>query len=143
FPVVDENKHLVGVVSRNHLMKAFEEAKGSAARVKLHEIVSSTHPVVAFADEPLRVVVHRMIETGLTRFPVMDPTDNKRVLGMVSLDDLIRAQSRSLEEERDRERVLRLRMPMRGSAERKPPDTQDPKTEADASLTEESDHLHV
>ncbi|MGH9609869.1 MAG: chloride channel protein, partial [Bryobacteraceae bacterium] len=56
FPVVDENKHLVGVVSRNHLMKAFEEAKGSAARVKLHEIVSSTHPVVAFADEPLRVV---------------------------------------------------------------------------------------
>ncbi|HEX7362956.1 MAG TPA: chloride channel protein [Bryobacteraceae bacterium] len=142
FPVVDEAKHLVGVVSRNHLMKAFEEAKGSAARVKLHEVVSSTNPVVAFADEPLRVVVHRMIETGLTRFPVMDPGHDKRVLGMVSLDDLIRAQSRSLEEERARERVLRLRMPVRRSAEPQP-ETQDPKTEADASLTEESDHLHV
>lgn len=132
FPVVDDEKHLVGTVSRNHLMKAFEEAQSGASRVKLHEIVSPD-PVVAFADEPLRVVVYRMIETGFTRFPVMDPEDEKHVLGMVSLDDLLRARSRSLEEERARERVLRLRMPVRQRA---------PKEEPKTTVTEES-NLHV
>jgi hypothetical protein len=73
----------------------------------------------------------------------MDPGHDKRVLGMVSLDDLIRAQSRSLEEERARERVLRLRMPVRRSADPKEPDTHTPKPEAETSLEEESDHLHV
>ena len=28
--------------------------------------------MVAYPDEPLRVIVHRMAETGLTRFPVVD-----------------------------------------------------------------------
>ncbi len=131
FPVVDEQKHLVGVVSRNHLIKAFEEAQSSASHIKLREI-ANTNPVVAFADEPLRVVVYRMVETGFTRFPVMDPEDEKRVLGMVSLDDLLRARSRSLEEERARERVLRLRMPaLRG-----------PRPEQKITVTEESD-LHI
>ena len=52
-----------------------------------------------------------MAETGFTRLPVVDPSDDKRLLGMISLDDLLRARSRNLEEERARERVLRLRMP--------------------------------
>jgi CIC family chloride channel protein len=129
FPVVDEEKHLVGIVSRNHLMKAYEEAQSAASQIKLHEI-ASPNPVVAFANEPLRVVVYRMIETGFTRFPVMDPQDEKRLLGMVALDDLLRARSRSLEEERARERVLRLRMPMRQRRS---------KDERKITVTEESD----
>jgi chloride channel protein, CIC family len=69
--------------------------------------------VVAYADEPLRVVVYRMVESGFTRLPVVEPDGEKRLVGMVSLDDLLRARSRNLEEERSRERVLRLRMPLR------------------------------
>jgi CBS domain-containing protein len=46
--------------------------------------------------------------------PVID-SDEGRLLGLVSLDDLLRARSRNLEEERARERVLRLRMPIRTS----------------------------
>jgi len=37
--------------------------------------------------------------------------DGKKLVGMVSLNDLLRARTRSLEEERRRERVLRLRIP--------------------------------
>lgn len=112
FPVVDEQRRLVGVISRNHLLKAYEGAPAADSLRCLSEITTGD-PVVAFADEPLRVVVYRMVESGFTRLPVTDPGDEKRLLGMVSLDDLLRARSRNLEEERARERVLRLRMPLK------------------------------
>jgi chloride channel protein, CIC family len=73
----------------------------------------SDHSVVAFADEPLRAVVYRMAETGATRMPVVSADDGGKVIGMVSLDDLLRARSRNLEEERARARVLRLHMPVK------------------------------
>ena len=65
---------------------------------------------MAFADEPLGVVVRRMAESGLTRFPVLDPLD-RRLVGMISLNDLLGARIQNLEDERVRERVLRIRMP--------------------------------
>ena len=67
-------------------------------------------PVVAYPNEPLRVVVMRMAETGLTRLPVIEQ-DTGRLSGMVSLRDLLMARVRNLNEERDRERVLKLRLP--------------------------------
>ena len=111
FPIIEKDRELIGVVSRNHLLKLFAEALGTPATISLREIASG-FPVVARADEPLRVVVYRMVESGFTRLPVVDPEDDKRLLGMVSLHDLLLARSRNLEEERARERVLRLRMPL-------------------------------
>jgi CBS domain-containing protein len=67
--------------------------------------------VVAFADEPLRVVVHRMAESGFTRLPVLDPQSDRKLVGIVSLDGLLRARLQNLTEERARERVLRIRLP--------------------------------
>jgi H+/Cl- antiporter ClcA len=72
---------------------------------------NTAHPVFAYSDEPLRVVVYRMAETGATEMPVVDRDNAARVLGVVSLSDLLRARSRNLEEERARERVLRLHLP--------------------------------
>ena len=60
---------------------------------------------------PLRIVVYRMAETGLTRMPVVERGDPSKVVGMVALSDLLQARTRDLEEERRRERVLRLRLP--------------------------------
>jgi CBS domain-containing protein len=51
----------------------------------------------------------RMAETGVTRMPVLD--ESGKLHGMVSLRDLLRARVRNLEEERRRERILRLRVP--------------------------------
>jgi len=66
--------------------------------------------VTALPDEPLRLVVYRMAETGLTRMPVVDRDNPLKLVGMISLTDLLRARTRNLEEERRRERVLRLRL---------------------------------
>jgi CIC family chloride channel protein len=67
--------------------------------------------VVAYQDEPLRLVVYRMAETGLTRFPVVNNERERKLVGMVALTDLLHARTRSLEEERRRERVLRIHLP--------------------------------
>ena len=68
---------------------------------------------MAYPGEPLRLVAYRMAETGLTRFPVVAPEDPQKLLGMISLYDLLHARTRVLEEERVRERTLRVHLPFR------------------------------
>ncbi len=115
YPVVDDDRRLVAVVTRNHLGKLVREgwAGGPLASAARRD------PVVSYADEPLRVVVYRMAETGFTRFPVLEDRQTKKLAGVVSLEDLLRARSRSLEEERHRERVLRLHLPFGAGPETK------------------------
>jgi CBS domain-containing protein len=55
-----------------------------------------------------------MAETGLTRMPVVERGENRKLAGMISLQDLLAARTRSLTEERARERVLRIRIPYTG-----------------------------
>ncbi len=57
---------------------------------------------------PLRVAVYRMAEKGVTRMPVVE-RETRRLLGMISLEDLLKARTRHLEEERRREQILRWR----------------------------------
>jgi chloride channel protein, CIC family len=113
YPVVDENGMLAGTVTRNKLSPLLE---GEPQDVRLAELVEK-NPVVAYADEPLRVVVNRMAETGYTRFPVVEREDDRKLVGMVALHDLLQARTRVLHEERRRERVLRIHLPFgpRGS----------------------------
>ncbi len=108
YPVVDCGKKLIGVVTRRQLRDLIDtEAAGASLGGVVRE------PVTAFPDEPLRVVVMRMAETGLTRLPVVDDASG-RLAGMVSLHDLLGARVRNLQEERDRARVLEMRLPFFG-----------------------------
>jgi chloride channel protein, CIC family len=113
YPVVDESGMLAGTVTRNKLHPLLE---GEPHDMRLAELVEKD-PVVAYADEPLRLVVNRMAETGYTRFPVVEREDDRKLVGMVALHDLLQARTRVLHEERRRERVLRVHLPFgpRGS----------------------------
>jgi H+/Cl- antiporter ClcA/predicted transcriptional regulator len=103
YPVIDAERQLRGVVTRQDLRKLTDSGD---ARVSLGDVLRK--PIVASSDEPLRAVVFRMAETGFTRMPVVE---DGRLAGMVSLHDLLMARVRNLHEERTRERVLRLRLP--------------------------------
>jgi CBS-domain-containing membrane protein len=109
YPVIDGDLRLIGVVTRMDLQRHVQAAPGDAQR-QLAEMVK-TAPIVAYPDEPLRVIVHRMADSGLTRFPVVERGSTRKLLGMVALDDLLKARVRNLEAERRRERVLRVRFP--------------------------------
>ncbi len=110
FPVVDGLQRVVGVVTRVDLQKLVDDG-GAGAGEQFQTIIRST-PTLAYPDEPLRVVVHRMAHTGLTRFPVVARSTGHELLGLIALDDLLRARSVNLDAERKRERVLRMRFPL-------------------------------
>lgn len=109
FPVLSPINELIGVVTRNQLAQLYQQRSPKAAGIRLSEIAQK--PLVAFSDEPLRTVVNRMADTGFTRFPVLDPAGDGKIVGMVALNDLLHARTRTLSDERARERVLRIRMP--------------------------------
>jgi CBS domain-containing protein len=100
YPLVSEFGRLEGVVTRTN---------------EVHR-----DPVTCYPDEPLRLVVYRMAETGRTRLPVVSDPESRKLVGIVSLDDLLKARIRSLDEERRRERVMRIRLPFRQSARLRP-----------------------
>jgi chloride channel protein, CIC family len=115
FPVVDEQEQFVGVITRKDLQKALQREPSAHDERKLEEIVQR-HPVVAYPDEPLRVTVSRMVETGFTRMPVVQRDDPHKLLGMIAFNDVLMARTHNQEEERHRERILRIRFFVPGRA---------------------------
>lgn len=111
-PVVEPDGRLVGVVTRRDIRKGREEHGDAFLRRPLRELARAG-TIIANPDESLRVVVYRMAEKGFTRLPVVDRATG-RFLGLVSLDDLLKARGRHLEEESRRERPLKLRFLLPG-----------------------------
>src|SRR2546423_172092 len=104
FPILDESRRMVGVVTRVDLQRIVDEGNGSEELVK---VIRAT-PTVAHPDEPLRVIVHRMAHTRLTHFPVIERGNGQRFLGLIALEDLLRARALHLQAERRRERTVEL-----------------------------------
>jgi len=129
-PVVDADGRLTGVVTRGAIREQIEQGGESAMDKPLAELARST-VIAAYPDEPLRIVVHRMAEKGITRLPVIE-RDSRKLLGMISLDDLLKARSRHLEEERRREQTLRF--PFSGGGGSPPSQTPGQKTNLQSVL---------
>ena len=106
-PVVDSSGKLVGVLTRGDLRDRLAKEGDSVLQHALRDCVRPT-TVETHSDEILRVVVYRMAENNVTRLPVVDPATGK-FLALISLDDLLKARFRHLEEERRREQTLTWR----------------------------------
>ena len=142
YPIIDENKTLVGVLTRRELQNLVADGDGHPINATLGEIVAGKpEPIVAYPNDPLRIVVQRMAASGLTRFPVVDRRGDRehghkrdrrgpqhvppldvmgqgrgtqtglpKLVGLVSLNDLLKARVANLEAERKRERVIPFRI---------------------------------
>jgi CIC family chloride channel protein len=113
YPVIEADRRLSGVITRKDLASHLGEL------TRMSDL-ARPNPIMAFADEPLSTVVYRMAETGYTRMPVVDSNEERRIVGMISLDDLLHARARNLSEERTRERVLQVRLPFRSARSSSP-----------------------
>jgi CBS domain-containing protein len=122
-PVVDADGVLVGVITRGDIYKLLHQGDESVLRRPLRDLVRK-ETLEAFPDEPLRSVVYRMAEKRITRMPVID-ADTRRFLGLIALDDLLKARARHLEEEKRREQVLSLRFFLPGGGGPEDNETQD------------------
>ena len=103
-PIVDAQERLAGVITSEDMRKWKDEGTGEILRRTLGELARA-NPSSVNSDEILRVTVHRMAESGLTRMPVMDRESGK-LQGMITLEAVLKARARHLEDERRREQTL-------------------------------------
>jgi CIC family chloride channel protein len=106
-PVVDAGGKLVGVLTRSDIRERIEQEGDAVLQRPLRDLVRAS-TVETNPDEILRVVVYRMAEKAVTRLPVVELSTGK-FLGLISLDDLLKARAKHLEEERRREQTLKLK----------------------------------
>ncbi|HET7106088.1 MAG TPA: chloride channel protein [Candidatus Acidoferrum sp.] len=105
-PVVDGDGRLAGVLTSGDLHNWREAGDESILGRPVSELLR-TECLNAQPDEPLRIVVNRMAESGITRMPVVDE-DTGILHGLVTLEDLLKGRTRHVEEERHREQVIRF-----------------------------------
>ena len=105
--VVDMAGELMGTVAGS-VLKRWAETSADKDTSSVESIM--LRPVTAFPDEPLRMVMNRMAATGLTALPVVDRNNPRRLLGNITLRDMLKARVRHLEEEQRRERVLPIHL---------------------------------
>jgi len=122
-PVVDGDGVFVGVVTRGDIYRLLHQGDESVLRRPLCDLVRR-ETLEAFPDEPLRSVVYRMAEKRITRMPVVD-AQTRKFVGLIALDDLLKARARHLEEEKRREQVLSLRFFLPGGGGQEENETQD------------------
>jgi CBS domain-containing protein len=129
YPIVKEDESLLSVLTRGELQRLITERE--SGQMPINMLLADTCEagrtlVIAYPDEPLRVIVNRMAESGLTRFPVVDRRGKHRehgskeqrkdghqvpkLVGLVSLTDLLKARVANLQAERKRERVLPIKV---------------------------------
>ena len=103
YPVVDAEGRLVGLVSRTDALRW--QIDRDAAKITLAEAVSDAAQPFAFPDTPSGAVADLIIETGIGRIPIVDPR-SRRVLGLLSRQDLLKARSANRMAESRRARFL-------------------------------------
>jgi CBS domain-containing protein len=102
-PVVDASGHLLGILTKLDLLKAFrftddhmfppyETIMGRAVETVMTRDVLTVTP-----RAPLTRVLEKMIDAGTKSFPVVD---EGRVVGMVAREDLIRGLRRAVSGEK-------------------------------------------
>jgi len=106
YPVVGPDGELEGLVTRRDLFTANTEGDGST---RLGELMRDA-VVLTHADQTLRHVAELMAESEVSRIPVIDRADEGRVVGIVSLSQLLAGRQRDRMEARERERTFRVRL---------------------------------
>ncbi len=107
YPVVDDSgEQLRGIVTRTQLETATQHGQSETAV----DQIAHPKPIVAHPDETLRMIATRMAAHAVDRLPVVDRREPTRIVGIISLTMLLAGRLRDLQEARDSERVLRLRV---------------------------------
>jgi len=106
YPVVDGRGRLLALVSRTDALR-WQVAKRSEGR--LADLLSDASAQFAFPETPCGEVADMMVETGVGRVPIVEP-GTKRVVGIVSRQDLLKVRSTQKHGEKVRSRGKRPRM---------------------------------
>jgi H+/Cl- antiporter ClcA/CBS domain-containing protein len=94
FPVMDDNDHLLGVVTRRNLFDVKVPSDATIASLVQRP------PLVVHENHSLREAADHMVEANVGRLMVMDAADRRRVVGIITRADLLVAHAQRLREAR-------------------------------------------
>jgi H+/Cl- antiporter ClcA/CBS domain-containing protein len=100
YPVIDDKGRLLGLASRTDALRwqVADRKEGT-----LEEALSDSATQFAFPDTPTGAVADMMVESGVGRVPVIDH-ETKRVVGIISRQDLLKVRERHKKAEQVRTR---------------------------------------
>jgi CBS domain-containing protein len=90
YPVVDERGRLLGLVSRTD---ALRWQMGATLEGTLGDVLSDAATQFAFPETQTAQVADMMVDSGVGRIPIVDP-DTRRVVGIISRQDLLKVRVR-------------------------------------------------
>jgi H+/Cl- antiporter ClcA len=114
YPVVDRFGKLLGVITRSNLLEHWITAiVGGEPRtdhlksgpIIAYDLIGRT-PITIAPEESCRTAAERMAQNGVKRLPVVSADGSDRLVGIVTLSDLLKARRQILEEEAKRERFF-------------------------------------
>jgi chloride channel protein, CIC family len=89
YPIVDAEGKLAGVFTRRDLARFLQEGKGSEP---LSKVVSGLC-ITALPDEMLHRARDRLFTQQIGRLVVVDPADRRKIVGILTRSDLLRAEA--------------------------------------------------
>ncbi len=94
YPVVDDSGGLVGMLTFGDLKRALGEGR---AKRRLEELVDK-HILHAHLDHTLDYVMIKLGRHDIAQLPVVSRTDPSRLLGIINMDDVVKAMSHHVEQ---------------------------------------------
>ena len=115
FPVMSSDEDLYGIVSLQDMERILQDMERTLYRkdVKLSDLrvwdVATPDPITVFPDEPILNAIRKMAPRDLARLPVVSRQNPKKLVGLISRSDIVRAYDMGLvrkqREQRDLERM--------------------------------------
>lgn len=101
YPVVDDGDRFVGMISEVRLRRLAAEGAGSE-KVQKH---ADSRPH-ALAEYPLVRATVRMDKAGVRQLAVIDRNDGNKLVGLLTMSDIVRAQAQAAVEAGDPDRTM-------------------------------------
>src|SRR4051794_11893379 len=98
--IVDSAGKLKGIVTRGDILRALDKDSSGAIAV---EKAGSTNLVVTYSDEPVSDAVAKMLRFDIGRLPVVDRSDERKIVGYLGRASILAARMRRMQDENVRE----------------------------------------
>jgi len=112
YPVVAEGGELLGIVTKSDLLDEWLGAQAEGHEFDSGAVIAfdllRRAPITIFEDESCRAAAERMAQSHVGRLLVVSREAPKRLRGVITRSDLLKARARAVEEESTRERFIRL-----------------------------------
>ncbi|MGH8141801.1 MAG: chloride channel protein [Steroidobacteraceae bacterium] len=104
YPILDDGGNLVGLVTRQQLLSAALRL-GSDSQANIDDLMLK-EVVVGYPDMTLRELANLMAERQVSSVPIVDRKNERQVIGVMAMEQVLEARLRDVNEERKSERVL-------------------------------------